>query len=335
MYSKLLIWSTINTESAICKTWQIFLPCLPSDRQRRQPRFHRTWDFRAFSRGRCEDCSLALSLRKTSGIFDGDLLLSPEAYLLLTCHNVASAFFRLQESVKWSPQGTALQGFVKLEDIRLLSGKEHGLSAAALLRGHSPAARTSSSPGSARRSPGLRGSLCGVTQPHTFQRSFWQSFLMKWNTMGFLIESRLENWVPRLLFAERTKTYNLLFPSRKTQFVVLRRFLHSAEPNVSADRLLCGQTGTTARFHRPFFLNTKNISKVQRPVKHALAWGKQCKEKGVLLKGKLIKIGRNLWPFSQDALKCHEMKKHASKCHVILTLVTITSLHPTQKKRHF
>lgn len=264
-------------------------------------------------------------------------------YLLLTCHNVASAFFRLLESVKWSPQGTALQGFVKLEDTRLLSGKEHGLSTAAL-PWHSPAL-AQPCPGTALLrlhqqqpwlQPGARPAYtvrCAVWhRPTAFNAYSGKAFLMKWKTKGFLIESRLESWVPRLLFAERTKTYNLLFTSWKTQFAVLRRFLHSAEPNASA--------ALWANWHgRPvpptFFLNRKNISQVQRPIKHALAWGKQCKEKGVLLKGKLIKIGRNLWPFSQDALKCHEMKKHASKCHVILTLVTMTSLHPTQKKRHF
>jgi len=203
MYSKLLIWSTINTKSAICKTWQIFLPLLPVWRQARQPHCHRTWDFRAFSRGRCEDCSLALSLRKTSGIFDGDLLLSPEAYLLLTCHNVASAFFRLQESVKWSPQGTALQGFVKLEDTRLLSGKEHGLSTAAL-PWHSPALAqpcsgcTNSSPGSSLAP--ARPTRCAVRcdtdpQPSTLilaklsswserQRDFWSSRDWKVGSQG-------------------------------------------------------------------------------------------------------------------------------------------------------
>lgn len=47
---------------------------------------------------------------------------------------------------------------------------------------------------------------------------------------------------------------------------------------------------------------------------------------------KSIKTGRNLWPFSQDALKCHEIKKHASKCHVTLTLVTTTSPPPNPEK---
>lgn len=113
-------------------------------------------------------------------------------YLLLTCHNVASAFFRLLESVKWSPQGTALQGFVKLEDTRFLSGKEHGLSTAALpwhspalaqpcpgtaLLRHSPApAAPTAALAPAWRPPGLHGALCSVTQTHSFQRLFWQSF---------------------------------------------------------------------------------------------------------------------------------------------------------------
>lgn len=247
-------------------------------------------------------------------------------YLLLTCHNVASAFFRLLESAKWSPQGMALQGFVRLED-----KAPHWKGTWAKCSSPAPA-QPCSGTSEALAWPTRRA----VTQTHISSNAY-SGKVFSWSekTKGFLIKSRLENWVPRLLFAERTKTYNLLFTSWKTQFVVLRRFLHSAEPKASAARLLCGQNGTATRICQPFFLNTKNISKVQCPIKHALAWGKQCKEKGVLLKGKLIKIGRNLWPFSQDALKCHEMKKHASKCHVILTLVTITSLHPTQKKRHF
>lgn len=51
------------------------------------------------------------------------------------------------------------------------------------------------------------------------------------------------------------------------------------------------------------------------------------------MKKKSIKIGRNLWPFSQDALKCHKIKKHASKCHVVLTLVTTTSPSTQPRKR--
>lgn len=332
MYSKLLIWSTINTNSAICKTWQIFLPCLPSDRQRRQPRFHRTWDFRAFSRGRCEDCSLALSLRKMSGISDGDLLLSPEAYSLLTCHNVASAFFRLLESVKRSPQETALQGFVKPEETRLLSTKEHGLSAkrGSPARGAAQLLAPAAALAPARRCPALAAH--GAVRHRPTSSNARSDKVSSWSERQWDFWSRLENWVPRLLFAERTKNIRPFIYKLKNPVCSLKEI-----PSLSrTERQLpdCS-VGSSARFHRPFFLNTKNISKVQRPVKHALAWGKQCKEKGVLLKGKLIKIGRNLWPFSQDALKCHEMKKHASKCHVILTLVTITSLHPTQKKRHF
>lgn len=338
MYSKLLIWSTINTKSAICKTWQIFLPLLPVWRQARQPHCHRTWDFRAFSRGRCEDCSLALSLRKMSGIFDGDLLLSPEALFASNMPQCCFCFLQTSGEREMIPPGNSSTGLceVRRHEVPQWEGTraEHGSPAlaqpcpgTALLRLHQqqPWLQPGARPAYAVR--------CAVWhRPTAFNAYSGKAFLMKWKTKGFLIESRLESWVPRLLFAERTKTYNLLFTSWKTQFAVLRRFLHSAEPNASA--------ALWANWHsRPvpptFFLNRKNISQVQRPIKHALAWGKQCKEKGVLLKGKLIKIGRNLWPFSQDALKCHEMKKHASKCHVILTLVTMTSLHPTQKMRHF
>lgn len=250
MYSKLLIWSTINTNSAICKTWQIFLPCLPSDRQRRQPRFHRTWDFRAFSRGRCEDCSLALSLRKMSGISDGDLLLSPEAYSLLTCHNVASAFFRLLESVKRSPQETALQGFVKSEETRLLSANEHGLSAkrGSPARGAAQLLAPAAALAPARRCPALAAH--GAVRHRPTSSNARSDKVSSWSERQWDFWSRLENWVPRLLFAERTKTYDLLFTSWKTQFVALRRFLHSAEPNVSCQIALWaaapGSTGPSS-----------------------------------------------------------------------------------------
>lgn len=187
MYSKLLIWSTINTKSAICKTWQIFLPLLPVWRQARQPHFHRTWDFRAFSRGRCEDCSLALSLRKMSGIFDGDLLLSPEALFASNMPQCCFCFLQTSGEREMIPPGNSSTGLceVRRHEAAQWEGTraEHGSPAlaqpcpgTALLR-HSPApAAPTAALAPAWRPPGLHGALCSVTQTHSFQRLFWQSF---------------------------------------------------------------------------------------------------------------------------------------------------------------
>lgn len=53
---------------------------------------------------------MALSLRKMSGILMEIYCCLPKPYLLLTCHNVASAFFRLLESVKLIPLGNGSTG---------------------------------------------------------------------------------------------------------------------------------------------------------------------------------------------------------------------------------
>lgn len=100
---------TLNLQPAGNGRFSWFV-CLPSDWQWRQSHFHRTWYFRAFSRGRSEGCSMALSLRKISGILMEIYCCLPKPYLLLTCHNVASAFFRLLESVKLIPLGNGSTG---------------------------------------------------------------------------------------------------------------------------------------------------------------------------------------------------------------------------------
>lgn len=70
---------TLNLQSTRKGRFSCFI-CLPPDWQWRQSHFHSSWYFRAFSRGRSEDCSMSLSLRKMSGILmEIYLLLSPEA----------------------------------------------------------------------------------------------------------------------------------------------------------------------------------------------------------------------------------------------------------------
>lgn len=70
---------TLNLQSTRKGRFSWFV-CLPPDWQWRQSHFHSSWYFRAFSRGRSEDCSMSLSLQKMSGILmEIYLLLSPEA----------------------------------------------------------------------------------------------------------------------------------------------------------------------------------------------------------------------------------------------------------------
>lgn len=90
--------------------------------------------FRAFSRGRSEGCSTALSLRKMSGISTEIYCCLPKPYLLLTCHNVASAFFRLLESVKPTPQGNGSAGLCEVGRYGSSMGRSAGPKPAALLR---------------------------------------------------------------------------------------------------------------------------------------------------------------------------------------------------------
>lgn len=66
---------------------------------------------------------MSLSLRKMSGILMEIYCCLPKPYLLLTCHNVASAFFGRLESVEVIPPGTALRGFGKGGAIPLVSQK--------------------------------------------------------------------------------------------------------------------------------------------------------------------------------------------------------------------
>lgn len=67
---------------------------------------------------------MSLSLQKMSGILMEIYCCLPKPYLLLTCHNVASAFFRRLESVEVIPLGgLALRGFGKGGAIPLVSQK--------------------------------------------------------------------------------------------------------------------------------------------------------------------------------------------------------------------
>lgn len=128
MYSKLLIWSTINTKSAIHSKWQILLVGLPPTRLTvKTVTLSQLVVFQSFLWREKWDCSMSPSLRKMSGIsMEIDCCL-PKPHLLLTCHNVASAFFRRLERVGWSHRGMALQGFGKGGAILLISqNKELG-----------------------------------------------------------------------------------------------------------------------------------------------------------------------------------------------------------------
>lgn len=84
--------------------------CLPPDWQWRQSHFHSSWYFRAFSRGRSEDCSMSLSLRKMSGISVEIYCCLLKLYLLLTCHNVASAFLQASGECGSDPTGNGSTG---------------------------------------------------------------------------------------------------------------------------------------------------------------------------------------------------------------------------------
>lgn len=95
---------TLNLQS----TWNgrfSWFACLPPDWQWRQSHFHSSWYFRAFSRGRSEDCSTSLSLQKMSGILMEIYCCLPKPYLLLTCHNVASAFLQASGECGSDPTG--------------------------------------------------------------------------------------------------------------------------------------------------------------------------------------------------------------------------------------
>lgn len=100
---------TLNLQSTRSGRFSWFV-CLPPDWQWRQSHFHSSWYFRAFSRGRSEDCSMSLSLRKMSGISMEIYCCLPKPHLLLTCHNVASAFFRRLERVEVIPPGNGSTG---------------------------------------------------------------------------------------------------------------------------------------------------------------------------------------------------------------------------------
>lgn len=256
---------TLNLQSARNGRFSWFV-CLPSDWQWRQSHFHRTWYLRAFSRGRSEDCSTALSLRKMSGILMEIYCCLPKPYLLLTCHNVASAFFRLLESVKLISPGNGSTGLCEGRSYRACQWKRNtGLNPAGPALAKPPPTPRGVSARGRCGSFYLRGTLYGTTQTQRRQRLFCSGKVFSWSERqwDFWLSKDWKNRVPRLLFAKQTKTYNLLFTSWKTQFAILMKLLHSAEPNASRR-----QTGATALCHLLFFLNTKNISKVQRPIKY-------------------------------------------------------------------
>lgn len=264
MYSKLLIWSTINTKSAIHSNGRFsWFVCLPPDWQWRQSHFHSSWYFRAFSGGRSEDCSMSLSLRKMSGISMEIYCCLPKPHLLLTCHNVASAFFRRLERVEVIPPGNGSTG--------LWEGRSYPA--------HQPKRNwaRSSRPCSGK-TPGTLGTLGWRGWGWFYPR--WGSAQpalalarVKWQRGGFLVEQRLEKADPKApLSAEQTGWT----PSLQWQWSSFNELKVSA----AEVALLANRHG------RPVLPTALPKHKGHSP-SDAPAWGKQCKEKGVLFKMKI------------------------------------------------
>lgn len=233
MYSKLLIWSTINTKSATREKRQVFLVRLPSTRLTvKTATLHRTWCSGAVSRGRGEGCSSALSLGNTAGISVGIYCCLPKPYLRLTCHNVASAFFGLLESVRPIPLGNGCTG--------LCEGRSYHACQWERNTGLSPAGPALANPHRRQGESWLEGDVAPFTVPHSPNASSACSgkvFSWSERQWDFWLSKDWKNRVPRLLFSKQTKTYNLLFTGRKPQFVFLMKLLHSAELNASAAKM--------------------------------------------------------------------------------------------------
>lgn len=69
---------------------------------------------------------MSLSLRKMSGISMEIYCCLPKPYLLLTCHNVASAFFRRLERVEVDPTGEWLYRALGREELPCSPAKKKG-----------------------------------------------------------------------------------------------------------------------------------------------------------------------------------------------------------------
>jgi len=158
-----------------------WLACRPSAWQWRQPHRHRTGGcFGAFSRGRSADRSTARSLHNTSGISTEIYCCLPKPYLLLTCHNVASAFFRLLEGAKPSPTGERLYGTLWREKLSRLSTR--------MERRAEPGAAPPRPRAATARARHGSFHPRGTTQTQHLQRLLWQGLLTKWKTTGFLVK---------------------------------------------------------------------------------------------------------------------------------------------------
>lgn len=142
---------------------------------------------------------------------DGDLLLPPEALSASNMPQCCFCFLQTSGECETDPAGERLCGALWSWKIRLVNGKERWAEAGS----PAPAKPLPKPRGAEARSPWAACCTYGVTRTPSLQCLLWQGFLTKWKTVGFLIESRLENWVPRLLFAKQTKTHNLYLHAEK------------------------------------------------------------------------------------------------------------------------
>lgn len=128
MYSKLLIWSTINTKSAIYPLEMADFPGSSASHQTDSEDSH-TFTARGISELSLEgevrtDCSMSLSLWKMSGISMEIYCCLPKPCLLLSCHNVASAFFKASGEGGTDPTGEWLYRALGREELPCSSAKK-------------------------------------------------------------------------------------------------------------------------------------------------------------------------------------------------------------------
>lgn len=120
---------------------------------------------------------MSLSLRKMSGILMEIYCCLPKPYLLLTCHNVASAFFGRLESVEVIPLGDGSTGLWEGRSYPARQPKRNPWAKS----GRPCSGKTPRTP----RDPRLEGDVArftrtgGTARPRRRQRSPWQGLLMK------------------------------------------------------------------------------------------------------------------------------------------------------------
>lgn len=249
MYSKLLIWSTINTKSAIRTERRIFLVGLPSLglTEKTSPAFTQRGISELSLEGEAKAAPRLSPYGKVSGIsMEIYCCLPKPEILLLTCHNVASAF--LQTSGETGPSGERLYRALWREKLaRVSTRKEPWAKPGRSCSGKSPADAKA----------GLGSSEMGlVLPPHLIlpphlvlpprhdtdptpptlvlarliswserQRDFWLS-----KDQGG--ENKIGSQGSSPLNRQKHTTFYL--QAEKTQFAILMKFLHSAELNASA-----------------------------------------------------------------------------------------------------